>query len=135
MAPSPMLSPSGHIPLRSRTRSFSWTTAALAPLLLFLVARSAPVADAADRNSNPQAVELFEKQVRPVLAKHCYSCHGSSQQSSSLRLDSRERMLKGGDKGPAIVADRADDSLLVKAIRHEGLKMPMDGVVPMTACW
>ena len=127
MAPSPMLSPSGHIPLRSRPRSSSWTTAALAPLLLFLVARSAPVADAADRKSNPQAVELFEKQVRPVLAKHCFSCHGSSQQVSSLWLDSRDHMLKGGNKGPAIVAGRAEDSLLVKAIRHEGLKMPMGG--------
>ena len=78
-------------------------------------------------SSTPPSIEFFESQVRPVLAKQCFSCHGPSQQFSSLRLDSRNRMLKGGSKGPAIVAGRAAESLLVKAIRHEGLKMPLGG--------
>ena len=99
----------------------------MAPLLLFLVARSIPVAAAEDQKLDPQAIEFFERQVRPVLAKQCFSCHGPSQQSSSLRLDSRNHMLKGGSKGPAVVAGRAAESLLVKAIRHEGLKMPLGG--------
>ncbi len=34
-------------------------------------------------------VELFEKEVRPILAENCYSCHGPQLQMSSLRLDSR----------------------------------------------
>ena len=114
-------------PLRSKVRSSSWITAALALLLFPLVARNTPVAGAEDRKPDTQSGELFEKQVRPVLAKHCFSCHGDSQQFSSLRLDSRDHILKGGNKGPAIVAGRAADSLLVKAIRHEGLKMPMGG--------
>ena len=114
-------------PLRSKVRSSSWITAALALLLSPLVARNTPVPGAEDRKPDLQSAELFEKQVRPVLAKHCFSCHGDSQQFSSLRLDSRDHILKGGNEGPAIVAGRATDSLLVKAIRHEGLKMPMDG--------
>ena len=114
-------------PIRSRRRSFWGNRAVLAPLLLFLVARSIPVAAAEDQKLDPQAIEFFERQVRPVLAKQCFSCHGPSQQSSSLRLDSRNHMLKGGSKGPAVVAGRAAESLLVKAIRHEGLKMPMGG--------
>ena len=104
----------------------SWITATLVPLLLF-IARSTPVVVAEDTKPDPEAVELFENQVRPVLAKNCFSCHGPSQQLSSLRLDSRERMLKGGNRGPAIVAGRAADSLMVGAIRHQGLEMPMGG--------
>jgi hypothetical protein len=36
-------------------------------------------------------------------------------------------MLRGGAQGPAVVPGRPDDSLLIKAIRHEGLKMPLGG--------
>ena len=104
-----------------------WITPALAPLLLPFIVGTTPVSGAEDRPPDPQAVELFEKQVRPVLADRCFSCHGPSQQFSSLRLDSLRHMLRGGNKGPAIIAGRAGDSLLIKAIRHEGLEMPMGG--------
>jgi hypothetical protein len=69
--------------------------------------------------------ELFEKSIRPLFAKHCYSCHGPDQQLSSLRVDSREALIKGGKRGPSIVAGEPENSLLVKAIRHDELKMPM----------
>ena len=52
---------------------------------------------------------------------------GRSQQFSSLRVDSREALLKGGNRGPAIVPGDANLSLLAKAIRHDGLKMPVGG--------
>ena len=42
----------------------------------------------------------------------------------SLRLDSRDAVLKGGDSGPILMAGSPDDSLLLSAIRHEGLEMP-----------
>lgn len=74
-----------------------------------------------------KSIELFEKQVRPVLAAKCYSCHGPEQQFSSLRVDSREALLKGGNRGPALVPGDATLSLLAKAIRHDGLKMPVGG--------
>jgi Protein of unknown function (DUF1553)/Protein of unknown function (DUF1549)/Planctomycete cytochrome C len=69
--------------------------------------------------------EFFEKRVRPVLAESCWRCHGDTKQSSGLRLDSRERMLEGGEDGPAIVPGKPDESLLVQAIRHDGdIRMP-----------
>ena len=114
-------------PILSKCRSLWEIRAVLVPLLFFLVVRSIPVVGAEEGKLDPQAIEFFERQVRPVLAQQCFSCHGPSQQVSSLRLDSRNHMLKGGSKGPAIVAGRAAESLLVKAIRHEGLKMPMGG--------
>ena len=68
---------------------------------------------------------FFETHVRPVLAEHCWSCHGPKKQTAGLRLDSRAAMLKGGENGPALDETKPEQSLLLKAIRHEGdLKMP-----------
>jgi mono/diheme cytochrome c family protein len=81
----------------------------------------------------PQAVEFFEKSVRPVLVEKCVSCHGPKSKRGGLRLDSRKAMLEGGDTGPAIVAGQPDKSLLIQAVRREGeLKMPPKGKDPLT---
>ena len=76
-----------------------------------------------------QSSEVFEMSVRPVLVRSCIACHGPAQQSSSLRLDSREAMLKGGNRGPALIPGDPKSSLLAKSMRHEdaGLKMPVGG--------
>lgn len=72
-------------------------------------------------------VTLFETRVRPVLATQCYPCHGPDQQLSGLRVDSREALLKGGTRGPSLVTGDPESSLLIKAVRHDGLKMPVGG--------
>ena len=64
---------------------------------------------------------FFETRIRPVLAKHCYSCHGQTA-TAGLRLDSRASMLRGGKSGPAIVPGKAEESLLVAAVASA--KMP-----------
>jgi hypothetical protein len=87
--------------------------------------RSARAADASTQD--PKSIEFFEKQIRPLLVSRCVSCHGPTQQFSSLRVDSREALLKGGSRGPAIVPGDASLSLLAKAIRHDGIKMPVGG--------
>jgi hypothetical protein len=75
----------------------------------------------------PDLVTNFENRVRPLLADRCVKCHGPRKQESNLRLDSRSAMMRGGDSGPAMVPGKPADSLLVKAIRHEGdLRMPPD---------
>ena len=80
-----------------------------------------------DLKPDPSSIEFFEKEIRPVLLKNCVSCHGPTQQFSSLRVDSREALLKGGNRGPAMVPGDASLSLLAKAVRHDGLKMPVGG--------
>jgi cytochrome c553 len=82
---------------------------------------------ATDSKPDAKSIEFFEKQIRPLLVARCVSCHGPTQQSSSLRVDSREALVKGGNRGPAIVPGDASLSLLAKAIRHEGIKMPVGG--------
>jgi mono/diheme cytochrome c family protein len=62
-------------------------------------------------------VELFESRIRPLLIDNCFSCH-TDDEKGGLRLDSRDRMLKGGESGPAIVPGDPESSLLIKAVRH-----------------
>ncbi len=90
----------------------------------------------------PNGIEFFEKQVRPVLAESCLRCHGQKKQSSGLRLDSRAALLEGGDNGPAIVLGDPDKSLLIQAVRyvHSDIKMPPktklpDAAVEALATW
>jgi len=102
--------------------------AAFMPILVTLstlLAMALPVVAGEDPKPDPSSLEFFEKQVRPLLVKQCISCHGEAQQFSSLRVDSREALLKGGNRGPAIIPGDANLSLFAKAVRHEGLKMPM----------
>jgi hypothetical protein len=74
---------------------------------------------------SPADLEFFENQVRPLLIASCGECHGDKEQWGNLRLDSRAGVLKGGDRGPAIVATKPNESLLIQAVRRTGeLEMP-----------
>lgn len=82
---------------------------------------------------DPKGVEFFEKNIRPVLVAQCYQCHSASAKEikGELRLDTREGLRKGGESGLAIVPGKPEESLLVKALRHEdGLEMPPNSKLP-----
>ena len=49
------------------------------------------------------AETFFELKVRPVLAGTCFPCHGGKKTENGLKVDSRESLLKGGDRGPAMI--------------------------------
>ena len=89
---------------------------------------SAPELETETPAFTAEQLRQFEAQVRPILDEHCLKCHGSTKQWGSLRLDSRAAILKGGDSGPAAVAGEPNESLLIRAVRHddENLKMPQD---------
>ncbi len=71
--------------------------------------------------------DYFETKVRPIFANVCSKCHGDDA-TSGLRVDSRESLLKGGSRGPAIVPNNPDKSLMIQAVRQTGeLKMPKGG--------
>jgi uncharacterized membrane protein len=74
---------------------------------------------------SPEQIVFFEKNVRPVLADHCYSCHGAERAKSGLRLDSREAVLRGVDVGKVAIAGDPEGSSLIKSVRHA------PGVEPM----
>src|SRR6266853_136771 len=64
-------------------------------------------------------VKLFREHVRQAFEKNCLFCHDSQMRKSGLDLSTRESLLRGGDKGPAIVSGNAKDSLLQKLIAHQ----------------
>lgn len=65
-------------------------------------------------------VKFFEAKIRPVLVEHCYECHSadSGVSESGLRLDNRDTVRAGGDRGPAVVVGKPDESWLLTAISH-----------------
>ncbi|OWK47071.1 PSD1 and planctomycete cytochrome C domain-containing protein [Fimbriiglobus ruber] len=81
-----------------------------------------------------EAIEFFEKKVRPVLAEHCLKCHGEKKQQAGLRLDTAEGMKKGTDEGPVVAPGDPDKSKLVKSVRRQGdFAMPPDKPMPPEA--
>lgn len=97
-----------------------------------IVSPAAPVAAAAtpserggETGFTDLQVAFFQKNVLGVLAENCFGCHGPEKQESGMRLDSLAGVLKGGQRGPAIVPGDVEASRLVQAIRRVGeLKMP-----------
>lgn len=72
--------------------------------------------------------QLFTERVKPILNRKCTKCHGEDDSRSGLRVDSREALLCGGKRGPAIALGKPDDSLLIQSVRQTGdLKMPRRG--------
>jgi mono/diheme cytochrome c family protein len=114
----------------ARLFSRSW----IACLSLTIVSGLGLRADEADaaEPAQPTAAQkaeqekFFEDRVRPVLAAHCWQCHGKEKQESDLRLDSRASVLGKSSSGELIATPgEPTKSLLIKAVRHEGdLKMP-----------
>jgi hypothetical protein len=79
-----------------------------------------------------QEVEFFEKKIRPVLVAQCYKCHSSESKEvkGGLLLDSSAGILAGGESGPAIVSGDPKKSILIQALRHDGLEMPPNKKLP-----
>ena len=84
------------------------------------------ISAAEQRKPTADELQFFETNVRPLLAAHCFKCHGPQKQQGGLRLDSRGGMVRGGESGAAISLGQPDESLLVKAIQYQELEMPPD---------
>ncbi len=69
----------------------------------------------------------YARDIQPLLATHCYECHGPDTQEGRLRLDRRSSLLRGGDSGePAIIPAKPELSHLLRLVRGEeaGKRMP-----------
>ncbi len=72
----------------------------------------------------------YARQVQPILAKHCYACHGPELAESGLRLSDRDEAFGETHSGePAIVPGDADASPLIARITtdDEFDRMPPEG--------
>jgi cytochrome c553 len=100
----------------------------LSPLLIAALIALPAAADEAQR-------EFFENEVRPVLAEHCFKCHGPEKQKASLRLDHSSFIETGGDTGSPVVPGDMAGSRLIEAISYDNVsfQMPPKGKLPEKA--
>ena len=76
----------------------------------------------------PVAVD-YDREVRPILAKNCFACHGQDEahREGGLRLDRRDgavKELKSGSR--AVVPGNLDESMLLERVSEpdDSLRMP-----------
>ncbi len=83
---------------------------------------------------SPEGIQFFETAVRPTLHSQCSQCHNDRLRTSGLSVASRQGLLEGGNRGPAIAPGNPGGSLLLSAVRHAGaLQMPAGGKLAETA--
>ena len=67
----------------------------------------------------------FDRDVKPIFAKHCISCHGPDKQKNGLRLDRKADALAGGESGKVIAPGKSADSIVMKLITTDDADMRM----------
>ena len=88
---------------------------------------------AADHKPTPEQSSFFKKEVKPIIEKNCYRCHGGEKKlKGHFRITSREGLLKGGDQGPAFNQQEPPKSLLLEMISYkdEDHEMPPKKKLP-----
>lgn len=92
-------------------------------LSIALLVLTAPIAHA-------QSVD-YMREVKPILASSCYTCHGAIRQKGGLRLDTAYFMKEGGDHGS--VVDKKDNLLLKHILGEKGYRRmpPVDEGEPL----
>ena len=108
-----------------RKKNICWiiATSSIATATLWLSSPCSVIATQPEKTADRAAdsfeqIDFFEKHVRPLLVNRCQKCHGPEKQWATLRLDSREGLLVGGESGPSIVPGRPEESEILRRIRH-----------------
>ena len=74
----------------------------------------------------------FDRDVAPILDRHCVVCHGPEKQESGLRLDVPKFLHVGGDRGPSVVAGNSKQSILIRALTgKDNITQMPDGDDPL----
>jgi hypothetical protein len=88
----------------------------------------------------PDGGPLFETDVAPILKIHCLKCHEGDMPKGGLSVATAAALVKGGDSGPAVVAGRAGESLLVELLTNgqmppEDESRPSPGQISAVTRW
>jgi hypothetical protein len=91
-----------------------------------LTALTAGAADRRDREAR-----FFDARVAPILTRRCLACHNEQLNNAEISFLDRASLLKGGNRGPAIVPGKPELSTMVEALRHNGeIQMPPGPKLP-----
>ncbi len=77
-----------------------------------------PIAVAVPGRKEPVS---YAQEIADILDAKCVGCHSGALSESKLNLDDVPGILKGGKHGPAIIAGKADQSLLFQLAAHRAL--------------
>ncbi|MBL9166704.1 MAG: PSD1 domain-containing protein [Verrucomicrobiales bacterium] len=86
---------------------------AVAPLLCLLPASLLKAANVPD----------FNRDIAPILSKHCLECHSGAEPSGKLSLITHEGFLKGGESGPVTNSSHPEKGELFSRV-SEGIMPP-----------
>ena len=81
-----------------------------------------------EASSNSESPLGFARDIKGILSKFCFECHGVEYKEAELDLRTVESILAGGESGPAIVPGKPDESILFEMIHDE--QMPPEGKMP-----
>jgi Protein of unknown function (DUF1553)/Protein of unknown function (DUF1549)/Planctomycete cytochrome C len=97
-----------------------------------MTARPKTPALPAEPRPTKEGIDFFEAKIRPVLVHHCYRCHAGDPEKAKghLVLDTHDGLRKGGDSGEVVSPRHPEKSLLIEALKYEGLEMPPDEQLP-----
>ena len=93
----------------------------LAALIAVVLTSGIIAAEPSQKNAEAdRGRQLFEQKILPALTQHCFACHAKAAETieGGLELDSPSGLQRGGDSGPMLKAHAADDSRLLKMLRH-----------------
>ncbi len=75
---------------------------------------------------------FFQERVAPIFEARCVHCHEGAKPKGGLSLVTADRLQAGGDSGPAVVAGKPDESLLLEYVSGDEPQMPK-GERPLSA--
>ena len=78
-----------------------------------------PQGQTAGAESTSGESTVFVEHIRPLLENVCLNCHSGEDKASGLDLSTRDSLLRGGNRGPAIVVNDPESSLLYKVVARE----------------
>ncbi len=58
----------------------------------------------------------FVKDVQPLLRERCFECHAAGNEEGGLNLGIRQRVMEGGDHGPALITGDSANSRLIHLV-------------------
>ena len=77
--------------------------------------------------SAAESRQTFDRDVAPILVKHCLECHNAQDASGGLVLSQRDAALRGGMNGVVIRPHDPNRSRLLQRIRANEMPPPRQG--------
>ena len=86
--------------------------------------------------ASAKADVTYAADIKPILEKSCFKCHGAEKQKAKLRLDSLEATLKGSENGKILEVGSSAKSTIVHNVARIGDEddwmPPVDKGEPLT---